>query len=88
LLAGTLLNNVGLCRLRLGDLDGAARAFEQLLAVRPRAVKAHFNLGRVREAQGRLRDAEAEFETALRLDPQAKGVQEELAALRAHKNAR
>jgi tetratricopeptide (TPR) repeat protein len=82
-LATGLLNNVGLCRFRLGDTEGAARAFEQLLAERPGAVKAHYNLGRVRVAQGRPREAEAEFETALRLDPQASGVREELAALRA-----
>ena len=82
-LATGLLNNVGLCRFRLGDLAGAARAFERLLAERPGAVKAHYNLGRVRVAQGRPREAETEFETALRLDPNAPGVREELAALRA-----
>lgn len=84
-LADGLLNNVGLSRFRLGDLEGAARAFEQVLAERPSAVKAHYNLARVRAAQGRLAEAEAGLETALRIDPRAPGVREELAALRSRR---
>ncbi len=80
-LAISLLNNVGLSNLRLGHLDAAGRAFEEVLRLRPRALKSHYNLGRVRAAQGRVREARAEFEAALALDPQAPGVREELEAL-------
>ena len=82
-LATSLLNNVGLCRYRLGAYDAAGEAFERVIAVRPNAVKAHYNLGRVRAAQGQRGAAAAEFETALALDPQAPGVREALGALRA-----
>jgi tetratricopeptide (TPR) repeat protein len=80
-LALSLLNNVGLCQYRLGAYAPAAIAFERVLAARPNSVKAHYNLGRVRAAQGRAADARAQFEAALVLDPQAPGVRAELAKL-------
>ena len=80
-LASGLLNNVGLCRLRLGDLAGATRAFEQVIAERPRAVKSHYNLGRVLAAQGRRAEAIAAYERALAIDPAAPGVRAALEAL-------
>ena len=82
-LATSLLNNVGLCRYRLGAYDAAAAAFERVIAVRPNAVKARYNLGRVRAAQGRRGEASTEFEAALALDAQAPGVRAALDALRA-----
>jgi len=84
-LATSLLNNVGLCRYRLGAYDAAAEAFERVIAVRPSALKARYNLGRVRAAQGRSDDARAQFEAALQIDPQAPGVREELARLPARR---
>jgi len=80
-LASSLLNNVGLCRLRLGDVNGAARDFEQVIAQRPRLVKAHYNLGRARAAQGRGAEAVAEYRKALDLNPNEPGVRAELEAL-------
>ncbi|MEP7028415.1 MAG: tetratricopeptide repeat protein [Candidatus Eisenbacteria bacterium] len=80
-LAISLLNNVGLCQFRLGQLEDAASAFEQVIAARPRALKAHYNLGRVRAAQGRIAEARNEFHAALALDPRAPGVREALRAL-------
>jgi tetratricopeptide (TPR) repeat protein len=80
-LATSLLNNVGLCRYRLGAYDAAAAAFERVIALRPNALKAHYNLGRVRAAQGRRGEATAEFEASLALDPQAPGVRAALDAL-------
>ena len=84
-LASGLLNNVGLCRLRLGDLDGATRAFEQVIAERPLAFKSHYNLGRVLAAQGRKAEAIAAFERALAINPAAPGVRADLEALRRSK---
>jgi tetratricopeptide (TPR) repeat protein len=81
-LADGLLNNVGLCRLRLGDLDGATRAFEQVIAERPLAFKSHYNLGRVLAARGRKDEAIASYERALAINPSAPGVRAELEALR------
>ena len=81
-LASGLLNNVGLCKFRLGDLDGATRAFEQVIAERPRAFKSHYNLGRVLAARGRRAEAIAEFERALAINPTAPGVREDLETLR------
>ena len=81
-LAAGLLNNVGLCKFRLGDLDGATRAFEQVIAESPRAFKSHYNLGRVLAARGRRAEAIAEFERALEINPTAPGVRADLEALR------
>jgi tetratricopeptide (TPR) repeat protein len=80
-LASGLLNNAGLCRFKLGDLEGAARDFEHVIAERPRAVKAHYNLGRVRAAQGRREEALAQYQAALALSPNEPGVREEMEAL-------
>jgi serine/threonine-protein kinase len=53
----------------LKEHDGAARYFQAALALRPRAVLVHYNLGTVLSQQGKVDEAVGYFEQALRLDP-------------------
>jgi tetratricopeptide (TPR) repeat protein len=65
----SILNNVGLCRYKLGEHERAAEIFTGILARDPGYVKAYNNLGMVREAQGRLEEAIAQYQRALGIDP-------------------
>ncbi|HEX8202030.1 MAG TPA: tetratricopeptide repeat protein, partial [Isosphaeraceae bacterium] len=53
-----------------GDLAGARVVLERLVAEAPRAAEAQHRLGRVLQAQGRLREAEAAYQKALVLEPE------------------
>jgi tetratricopeptide (TPR) repeat protein len=54
---------------RKGDLPGAARFFERVIALRPTEIAARFWLGDAYLAQGRPADAEPHFAKALELEP-------------------
>ena len=60
--------------LRESRLDEAAAAFEQLTKSSPRVAEAHFNLGLVREEQGKHEEAIASLQSALRLRPNLRGA--------------
>lgn len=60
---------IGSVLLERGELDGAARRFEEALAGDPRNADAHNSLGVVHLRQGRLDDALREFQTTLGLEP-------------------
>lgn len=63
------------------ELDKAAEAFNQAIAVKPDYAPAHFNLGMVYERQGRLKDAITKLEQVLTATPGDVGVGFELATL-------
>ncbi len=56
-------------RFESGDLAGAAQAFERALAADPAFARAHYQLGNVRQDEGRWSDAERDFRAALALAP-------------------
>jgi tetratricopeptide (TPR) repeat protein len=67
----------------LGDLEGAARAYEALAAEGLESPALHVNLGRVRFLAGRRGAAVSSFERALRLDPTDADARADLALVRA-----
>jgi len=60
--------------MRRGDLNAAGDGFSAATKLAPAFAEAHFNLGLVREEQGRLREAIASFEKALTLKPRLHGA--------------
>jgi len=66
-----------------GDFQGAARAYEALLAEGLESPALHVNLGSARFRAGRRGAAIASFERALRLDPGDADARADLAAVRA-----
>jgi tetratricopeptide (TPR) repeat protein len=66
-----------------GDFEGAARAYEALLADGIESPALHVNLGSARFHAGRRGAAIASFERALRLDPADADARADLAAARA-----
>jgi len=60
--------------MRRGDLDAAGDGFAAATKADPGFAEAHFNLGLVREEQGRLEEAVASLQKALTLKPQLHGA--------------
>lgn len=60
--------------MRRGDLNAAGDGFAAAAKLAPTFAEAHFNLGLVREEQGRLDEAIASFEKALKLKPRLHGA--------------
>ena len=78
----SLLNNIGLCHYKMGDLAAAESTYREILATDSTYVRAHTNLGLVLEATGRPGEAVAHYETALRIDPDNASAQQKLSRLR------
>ena len=64
-----LFNNIAIAQAGLGRWAEAEQALRRAAALRPEA-RVYFNLGSAVEQQGRLDEAEALYQEALRLDPQ------------------
>jgi len=60
--------------MRAGRLDEAADGFAAVIASSSAFAEAHFNLGLVREEQGRNADAVASLQKALKLKPRLRGA--------------
>src|SRR6266516_948725 len=60
--------------MRAGHLDEAAEGFAWVIAASPAFAEAHFNLGLVREEQGKNEEAIAGFQKALALKPRLHGA--------------
>ncbi|HET9233293.1 MAG TPA: tetratricopeptide repeat protein, partial [Candidatus Eisenbacteria bacterium] len=75
------LNNIGLCKLQMGELDTAAVVFQSLMTEAPTYVKAVNNLAKVRLVEGKKAEAAALFRRALEIDPENRIAREELAKL-------
>jgi tetratricopeptide (TPR) repeat protein len=65
--------------LATGDLNGAADAYRQALAVDSKLAAAHLGLGQTLERQGKLDDASPHYRQAAELDPNLKSYLLELA---------
>jgi tetratricopeptide (TPR) repeat protein len=61
--------NLGNCRLMLGDAARAEQAFEKAVALEPSSSDAHFSLAYALFFERRLSESAREAQTALRLDP-------------------
>ena len=72
--------------MRSGDLQSAGDGFAEVVKLSPSFAEAHFNLGLVREEQGRLDEAIASFEKALVLKPRLHGANLFLAVARYKQN--
>ena len=62
-------SNLGMAHAMAGRLETAAEAFREGLKRAPDSADLHEALGQVYARQGRLREARAEWETVLRLNP-------------------
>jgi len=60
--------------MRGGHLDEAAEGFASVIAASPNFAEAYFNLGLVREEQGRNEEAISSFQKALALKPRLRGA--------------
>ena len=76
-----LLNNKGLCAMRLGDPVTAEAAYRKALAIRPDFPEAWNNLGNLLAATGRPADAEAAYRKAMAARPGYAGAQLNLAQM-------
>ncbi|MBZ5561864.1 MAG: tetratricopeptide repeat protein [Acidobacteriia bacterium] len=72
---------LGLVYRERGNLDAAERELREAEQMTPQNGQAHFELGKVLEAQGKPRDAAAHFETALQYMPQDPAAHYRLALL-------
>jgi tetratricopeptide (TPR) repeat protein len=57
-----------------GDMEGAVQGYRQFLAMRPKEVAAHSNLGVLLAHMGRYDDAASEYKKALELAPGNSGI--------------
>ena len=77
---------LGLAKLKLGDVDGAATVIQHAIFIRPDGDHYHFALGVVYRLQGKLPAALAEFRREIELDPENASARQqaaEVAALQA-----
>jgi tetratricopeptide (TPR) repeat protein len=80
-----MMNNIGLCLYKLGDLDRAEGIFREIIERDSAYVYAHTNLARVYRAAGRPEEAERHLAIAERLapeDPRVRRAREEFRSLR------
>jgi len=66
----------------VGKYNQAVGAFKVAEQLAPGDPKTHFNIAQAYEAAGNPREAEYEYQKALRLDPSYKRAEQALAALR------
>jgi tetratricopeptide (TPR) repeat protein len=62
-------HNLGKLLFDRGELDEAARHFQEVLRIRPGDAWAHHELGRVRQAENRIAEALYHYRQAVALDP-------------------
>src|SRR5437764_15315067 len=60
--------------MRRGDLNAAGEGFSASTKASPAFAEAHFNLGLVREEQGRFEEAIVSLQKALSLKPRLRGA--------------
>jgi Flp pilus assembly protein TadD len=63
------LNELAICQMELGDLDGAGRTLRRALAADPENTKVISNLGVVAHRRGLDEEARGFFRTVLEIDP-------------------
>jgi len=74
-------NELSICEMELGKLDSAKSDLERALRMEPENVKIIVNLGALAYRQGRTREAEGFFKTAVEFDPEDKIAREWLKKL-------
>jgi Tfp pilus assembly protein PilF len=63
------LNNLGNVHYTLGAFDKAAEYWERSVAAKPSQIDARLNLAKLHYERGRLKQAAAQLDEVLRLDP-------------------
>ncbi|MBX3085576.1 MAG: protein kinase [Anaerolineae bacterium] len=81
------LNEAGLAALTKLDYDTAIRDFQTAIQIEPANAAAHYNLGVAYEETGRIDDAQAEYEAAIRYEDQLLLARYRLAELLLDKGA-
>jgi tetratricopeptide (TPR) repeat protein len=71
-------NNLGMLLMQAGLTEAGVEHFKKAVAVFPRALNAHLNLGNVAFGGQRYTDAVAEYQTALSLSPDSPGIEQRL----------
>lgn len=77
-----LLNERGIAKADLGDGEGALRDFSRAIGLERKGALYFYNRGFLRQGQGRLHDAEADYAQALRIDPGHTGARRGLEMIR------
>jgi len=77
-LVSSLHNNLGLMLVREGRVPEAVEHFRKAVALFPRSLNGHLNLGNIAFNEDRYADAIAEYEIAQSLNPENRMVQERL----------
>jgi len=72
---------------KAGKDEEAATRYREALAYRPNDVQLHGRLGMTFARMERLDESQAEFETILRLDPNAQPAKEAIEAIKARRKA-
>ncbi|MDR9402985.1 MAG: tetratricopeptide repeat protein, partial [Halothece sp. Uz-M2-17] len=72
---------LGKALLASGDLEGAAKAFQQAIALEPNRPEAYANLGSVRAQQEQWQDAINCYQKAIEINPEFAGVYRNMARL-------
>jgi len=62
-------NKLGVCHVRMGELELARREFVAAIEIDPRFAPAYSNLGNLHQEAGRLEEAVAAYRQALEIDP-------------------
>jgi len=80
-------NELSICEMELGKLDAAKADLERALRIEPENVKIIVNLGALSYRQGRIKEAEGFFKTAVEFDPEDKIAREWLKKLDSSANS-
>lgn len=67
-----IYNELSICEMELGALDEAKQDLEHALRIEPENVKIIVNLGALAYRQGKVKEAEGFFKTAVEFDPEDK----------------
>ena len=75
-------NNLGMLLLQSGQTGTGVEHLHKAVEIFPRSLNAHLNLGNVAFNERRYADAAAEYETALSLSPDNRGIEQRLESAR------
>lgn len=77
-----VMNERGIAKADTGDREGALRDFTRAIGLDSKRAYYYYNRGLLRQGQGYLHDAEADYAQALRIDPGHPGARQGLELIR------
>jgi tetratricopeptide (TPR) repeat protein len=72
------MNNLGNALLKLNDVRGATASYQRALALAPRYISAHFNLGLAYQRSGDPANSAKHFQAILAIDPNHAAARQKL----------